>query len=155
MRMNELATTNGDGHAGSLPMPTPGGGAGIEAMRDFLRTVDGRHYREEVSFSALLRQRICLQLRLEDALVREAFLMEFDRLQAELAGGDATPLERLLAERVAVCHAMVQMNELRGEPVDRVHVRLNSACTALARIRRLELPYLQVNIANQQVVNPT
>ena len=85
----------------------------------------------------------------------------------QVAGDKPTPLERLLAERVAMCWLDVQDHELRysilnGEStfkqfewrsrmLDRAHHRYLAAIKALATVRKLSVPVLQVNIAEKQI----
>jgi hypothetical protein len=100
-------------------------------------------------------------LAFEEALVRK-----LDLMRAELAGPDPTPVERLLVERVVACWLQVQDADIRhaqannlsinwGEyyqrRMDRAHRRYLSAIKALALVRKLAVPVLQVNIARKQV----
>lgn len=98
---------------------------------------------------------------------REAVLRKLELLRAELLGENPTPLERLLVERVAACWLQVQDAELRyaqgqeemtmkqGEfrqrRMDAANRRFLAAVKALALVRKLALPVLQVNIAKRQV----
>jgi hypothetical protein len=90
-----------------------------------------------------------------------------------LAGKDPTPIEQVLAERIALCKFVVWRCELRAASLqgatmpqiehehrllDRAHRRLMQALETLARVRRLALPVLvrQINVAAGaplQVVN--
>jgi hypothetical protein len=86
-----------------------------------------------------------------------------------LAGKDPSPIETILAERIAVCKFIVSRCELRAanmqgtmsqielehRVLDRAHKRLLQAIETLARVRRLALPVLaaQINIAAAQQVN--
>src|SRR5262245_66143189 len=87
-------------------------------------------------------------------------------LRAELAGANPTPIERLLVERIVACWLQVQDADARyaqaknlslawGEyyqrRMDRAHRRYLSAVKALALVRKLAVPVLQVNIAREQV----
>lgn len=90
-----------------------------------------------------------------------------DRLEKELAGENPTPLERILVERIVMCWLDVQDHELRysliddkGQPrqaewrsrmLDKAHRRFLAAVKSLADVRRLNLPPLQLNIAEQQI----
>lgn len=102
-----------------------------------------------------------------------AVKLKYHRLQDELAGPDATPVVRLLAERVAAC--WLQLYELdivmtssksRCEGTawldkyrDRAHRRYVGALRAIAQVQALGLDAahppatIQVNLAGQQVVN--
>jgi hypothetical protein len=98
---------------------------------------------------------------------QEAAVRKLELLRAELAGPDATPVEALLVERVAACWLQVQAldlyiaqkeTELLFPNADycqtqreRAHQRFLSALKALALVRRLARPLLQINVARQQV----
>jgi hypothetical protein len=98
---------------------------------------------------------------------REALYRKMELLRAELEGPDATPLERLLVERIVACwlqlhHSDIWLAQQEGKlsitqadyhqrTRDRAHKRYLSAIKALALVRKLALPVLQVNIAKKQV----
>ena len=92
------------------------------------------------------------------ALSAEPMGRKIDELRAELAGPNPTPLERLLAERVALCwfdvnecdHRFVAHADRQARR-DGANKRFLDACRALAAIRKLGLPAIQVNVARQQV----
>jgi hypothetical protein len=100
----------------------------------------------------------------DDPLGRVAVALQMDRLRAELAGPYPSPIERLLADRCVLCWYHVQMLEmceakqatLSGsrrvvDQLDRAHRRYLQALKALAQVRKLALPTVQVNIGAQQV----
>jgi hypothetical protein len=83
-----------------------------------------------------------------------------------VAGGNPTPLERLLAERVVACwlhlHHLemlyarkdsltVELGTYYQRSIDRAQKRYLAAIQTLARVRKLAVPVLQVNIAREQV----
>src|SRR4051794_23829182 len=87
-------------------------------------------------------------------------------VQAELEGPNPTPVERLLAERAAICWSLVNWHERTFEAtsgmspaqadfwqrkIDRAHGRFPWAVRTLAQVRKLAVPSLQVNIAKNQV----
>lgn len=97
---------------------------------------------------------------------KEGLGRKMAKLRAELAGPDAPPLERLLADRVAVCWLSLHDVEVRfaqskdltikqadywQRRIDSAHKRYLSAIKTLATVRKLALPALQVNIARKQV----
>lgn len=98
---------------------------------------------------------------------RLLFREQMRDMQQRIAGDNPTPLERLLADRVVMCWFDVQDHELRysmlnGEStykqfewrsrmLDRARNRYLSAVIALAKIRRLALPAMLVNIADKQI----
>jgi hypothetical protein len=92
-------------------------------------------------------------------LHQEALTRKLDRLRAEVAGPDPAPLERLLAERVAACWLHLHHLELLyaqrdsltvahgayfHRSIDRAHARYLAAIKALAQVRKLAVPALQV-----------
>ncbi len=99
---------------------------------------------------------------------REATRRQLDRLRAELAGENPTPLERLLVERVALCWlasmhtdavlaqqtaagcsaAVAEYHQRRAEGAQR---RFLAAAKMLATVRRLGLPAVQLNVAEKQI----
>ena len=87
-------------------------------------------------------------------------------MRRELVGEGATPLEGILIKRISVCwlqayHAdTVFLNTLSNglsgtesaqKYQDRAHKRLLSAVKALAQVRRLQIPAVQVNIGEKQI----
>jgi hypothetical protein len=102
----------------------------------------------------------------KDVAVREGIRRKMDAMRAELAGSTPTPLERLLVERIAVCWLHLyyleslyasqdSMTFNQGiyyqRSIDRAHRRYLTAIKTLSVVRKLALPVLQVNIAQQQV----
>jgi hypothetical protein len=99
-------------------------------------------------------------------VVREAVNRKLALLRSELEGPAPTPLERLLAERAALCWFQVNSYEDQFErcrdlnirqadfhqrKIDAAHRRFLSAVKTLATVRKLALPAIQVNIAKKQV----
>lgn len=109
----------------------------------------------------------------EDLSVREAIHAKLDALRKELLGENPTPVERLLVERVAACWLQVQDAEIRAAQnqtdmtfkqadfhqrrMDATNKRYLAALKALALVRKLAVPALQINFARKQVnvVAPT
>lgn len=102
----------------------------------------------------------------KDLAVREGLRKKLDALRAELAGPNPSPLERLLAERIAACwlhlHYLetiyaskdsmsLELGNYYQKSIDRAHRRYLSAIKTLVTVRKLALPVLQVNIAEKQV----
>ena len=106
----------------------------------------------------------------QDLMSKEIFDREVQGLRAQLLGTQPTPLEKLLADRIAVCWLAVQHAELHAARrfneravvltpseencLDKVHSRFLSAVRELARVRKLLQPTtkLQVNIGTNQLV---
>ena len=88
-------------------------------------------------------------------------------MRAELLGDNPTPVERLLVERVLACWVQVQDAELRyarnqkdmtfrqgdfhQRRMDATSRRYLAALKALALVRKLAVPALQINLARKQV----
>lgn len=102
----------------------------------------------------------------KDLVCRELLKRDVTRLAAELAGGDPTPLERLLAERSALCWLDATtldilyaadagltpaQSEHAGRARDRAHRRFLAAARALAQVKKLGLPAVQINIGRNQL----
>jgi hypothetical protein len=83
-----------------------------------------------------------------------------------LEGPNPTPIERLLAERASICWFIVNRYEsayvnskewtiaqadFQHRKIDKAHARFLSSLLTLARVRKLALPTLQVNIGQNQV----
>ncbi len=88
-------------------------------------------------------------------------------LRRELAGPNPTPLEVLLVERIALCWYHVHLCETavglnagtmslaqaayQDKRLNSAHKRYLGAIKALAQVRKLQLPSVQVNIGEKQV----
>lgn len=115
----------------------------------------------------LVEQLMTVALAGADEAQRLATQARFRELCRELAGPDPAPLERLLAERAALCWLTVhqyeaayaqRMGELsiaQGDfhqrRIDAAHRRYLSALKSLAAVRRLALPAVRINLARRQV----
>jgi hypothetical protein len=127
----------------------------------------GRSYLDSYGSSAeWLKQTIVRKAAGDHVATQEAIARKIESVRAELAGPDATPMERLLAERAALCWMLANWyeNSLEGSDsmslapanyhlgkIDRAHSRFLSAVRTLAQVRKLALPTLQLNIARNQV----
>lgn len=102
----------------------------------------------------------------KDVAVREAIHAKLANLRKELLGNNPTPVEVLLVERVAACWLHVQDAELRSAQakdlsirqadyqqrrMDATNRRYLAAVKALATVRKLALPAVQINVAKKQV----
>ncbi len=103
----------------------------------------------------------------DSTLKKEGLRRRLAALRAELAGPEASPLERLLAERVVACwlhsyhadltyaRAVKDLPASAVEPYqrrqDRAARQYLKALRSLAEVRRLLVPTVQVNIAKRQV----
>ena len=103
----------------------------------------------------------------DDELVKAMQAARLQLMREELAGDNPTPLEKLLAERIALCWLHLNICEItlaqkghdmtltvaayQQKRLDRAHKRYLSAIKALAQVRKLQLPNVQVNIGEKQV----
>jgi hypothetical protein len=101
------------------------------------------------------------------ALTRVGLRKKLAAMRTDLAGPEASPLERLLAERAVACwlqsyhadftyaRALKELPPEEAEPYQRRQDRASrqylKALRSLADVRRLLVPALQVNIADRQV----
>jgi hypothetical protein len=127
----------------------------------------GRSLRESAGSSAeWLRRSLIQKAAAKNVLIREAINQKLDGLQAELEGPNPTPIERLLAERASLCWFILHRYEdsyvnstgwsihqanLQQRKIDKAHAPFVSALLTLARVRKLAVPTLQVNVARNQV----
>ena len=100
-------------------------------------------------------------------LLKDAVATNLETMRAELEGPECSPLERLLVQRILACWLQVTHADMicaqrapdltlaQGDYYqrrqDRAHRRLLSAIRTLATVRKLALPVLQLNVAQQQV----
>lgn len=98
----------------------------------------------------------------KNLLVQDAVKRRYQAMRAEMAGPDPTPLESLLADRIAVCWVALQEAEISYARSDNLplyqaafaqkrisaaQARYLAAIKALAQVRRLAVPVVQVNVA--------
>jgi hypothetical protein len=101
-----------------------------------------------------------------DVLGREAVMAKLAAMRTELGGSDATPVERLLIDRVVIGWLHLHGLEIAragtaGTPdenavsferaITAAQKRYLAAMKALAAVRRLAIPALQINIAKKQM----
>jgi hypothetical protein len=102
----------------------------------------------------------------DDLAMMEGLKMKMAQVRKELEGPSPTSLEKLLAERAAICWFNVTIYETlyaqskdltinqakwQVHRINAAHDRFLKSVATLARIRKLALPALQVNIAQNQV----
>ena len=102
----------------------------------------------------------------DDVFTHEAIPRNLKAMRKEIAGENPSPLERLLAERIAVCWLELQyfeaiyaqnlgnltmaQGDYHQRRIDKAHRRYLSSIKALAQIRKMG-PAVQINIAEQQI----
>ena len=102
----------------------------------------------------------------QDLALSEGLRRKLDSLRAELGGPAPSPLERLLVERIVACwlhlhhleavyagrdNMSLELATYYQRSLSAAHKRYLSAIKALAVVRKLAVPVLQVNIAKKQV----
>jgi hypothetical protein len=101
-----------------------------------------------------------------DVFAKEAMPRNLKAMRKEIAGENPSPLERLLAERIAVCWLELQyfeaiyaqnmhkltitQSDYHQRRIDKAHRRYLSSIKALAQIRKMG-PAVQINIAEKQI----
>jgi hypothetical protein len=115
-----------------------------------------------------VRQQLVGQIARKNEFVAEAVAREAGQLRRSWAGEDAPPLERALAERIAAAWLYLhycemtylgllkegltwERDEFHRKRIDQAERRYLRAITALAKVKRLQLPTVQVNIGNKQI----
>lgn len=92
---------------------------------------------------------------------------QLDQMRSDLDVPNSSPLEALLIERVCVCwlqlhyfealyaaqmeEATLEQSTFRQKQIDGANRRYLASIKALAQIRKLQLPTLQINLAEKQV----
>ena len=109
-----------------------------------------------------------LSIRHDHLVIQEAFRRRMKQMKKELGWETATPLERLLIERIVLCwhhlHDMetayqrclkesmsLEKSLYYQKVLDRAQKRHLAAIQSLALVRRLQIPAVQVNIAEKQM----
>ena len=138
-----------------------------KALRDLVDLYgEGEDFWLQVGdYAGMVEKRILDSQVGQNLLMREGVDRRLRSMRKELAGSEPSPLERVLVERVVACWLQVQAAEMlfnRGgisfeqadhdqKVIDRAHRRHLSAVKTLAVVRRLQVPAMQVNIAEKQV----
>jgi hypothetical protein len=142
----------------AMPMPTQNETAPVPLPK-----------RESADLARIAEQVWITQAAGEDRALQDRLARHLEELRAELEGPQPSVVERLLAERAALCWFQVQIGEInlagarsgerpsiavihyRERSLDSAHKRYLSALKALAQVRKLALPAIQVNVAETQV----
>lgn len=130
-----------------------------QIMREFPAVAD--HVED---LAGIVRDRliaVCMTIDSKNALLKEALRHKAEKLERQLRGAAPSFLEKMLCERIATCYLAVELAELdanvggvtlaKAAYYDKrlalTHKRYTQALESLARIRRLQLPIQQINIA--------
>ncbi len=102
----------------------------------------------------------------DDLVTREVLTRQVDMLKAALAGPHPSPLETLLIERIATCYLALNHAEHKAAErlrksrflsnaeenrLDKVQKRYLDSVKSLAQVRKLLMPKVQVNLAQNQI----
>jgi hypothetical protein len=104
---------------------------------------------------------VSLAIDKNNLLLKEAYKRKAKKIERQLLSESPAPLEKLLCERIATCYLAVELAELDAnvggvsltkaayydKRLTLAHKRYMMATESLARIRRLQLPVQQINIA--------
>jgi hypothetical protein len=127
-------------------------------------------WREFGDLATQIRMKLVGLIAGKNAFVASAVAQEAGRLRRAWAGEGATPLELALAERIAACWLYLayaegayaqllsggegltwERDEFHRKRIDQAERRYLRAIRALAQVRRLNLPAVQVNIGDKQI----
>jgi hypothetical protein len=145
----------------------------VDAAREFWRQVDTNAQtradmvKQVGDFAALSLRHLLNQVGEGNPLFAEGIRRQLEEMRSELGGIDPPVLERLLIDRVCVCWLQLHYFEtqatlaietdsmeqslFREKKVDGATRRYHSSIKALAQVRKLQLPTLQINVAEKQV----
>lgn len=140
--------------------------AALPAVREIFDTVP-RIWDSYGDLATIAQNSLIDLLAGRSVLTREGIRKTMAGMRAELAGPNASPLERLLVERVVACWALSYQADLayadsltRASPIESEHCQRRQdraarqylhALRSLAVVRRLLVPTVQVNVAERQV----
>jgi hypothetical protein len=138
-----------------------------EAMARVREAFDQKPYRWEVmgNMAKVAERTLIGAATGDDPLTQEAMERQLVVVREELAGANPTPMERLLAERAALCWfyayfadtlyaqnlkgSSLAMKEHLQKLQDRTHRRFLSSVRTLALVRRLALPVSRPAVTNE------
>ena len=139
----------------------------IEVVRNLAGSKLGKVWEAYGNLPFEVQSRLIAEVAGKNALTRGAVTEKMEALRQELNGPNPSPLERLLVERIVLCWLQMYHEDVRdaqkGERAESssglnrqrraetAQRRFLAAVKALATVRRLALPMLQVNVAEKQV----
>ena len=158
-------TTTAEGRKEIMRRAQAGDTSVVPALRRILREDDD----ELIDSGHLARMALARAAAREgDLLTREIYIRQMEKDAEELAGPNPSPLEKMLAEKVAIsrfrCYyyeslsvlqlgqGTLQIDDHRHKRLARANRDFLAACKALAQVRKLELPFVQLNVAEKQQV---
>ena len=145
-----------------LPKANEGDRKALAALRTAL-AASPEYRRQMGDLGEQARLQLIAKVAGKNTVVAEVMAGQLDRLRRELAGPTPTPLEALLVDRICLNHPALHRAEMaaaggegsqsirqadyRQRAIDGAQRRYLSSIKALADIRRLPLPALQINVA--------
>jgi hypothetical protein len=104
----------------------------------------------------------------DNSVIRESIVRKLDTLRRDVTGAHPSVLERLLADRIAISWLSLTVAEgtyhqalerglgraddtFHQQRIERAQRRYLAAIKALAQVRKLGVPAVQVNIADKQI----
>jgi hypothetical protein len=145
----------------------------LEAAREFWSQVDGNaQTRAELvkqtgDMASMALSHLMAKITQGNHLMLGGIRRQLDAMRSDLGGANPSPLELLLIDRVCVCWLQLHFFEVqvtlapetdsleqltfRQKQADGANRRYLSSIKALAQVRKLQLPTLQINMAEKQV----
>ena len=140
--------------------------AALPAVREIFETVPGI-WSSHGDLATIAQDSIVDLLAGKSVLTREGLRKKLAAMRAELAGPDASPLERLLVERIVACWLLsyqadlahtrslrrpsLRESEHHQRRQDRAARQYLYGLRNLALVRRLLTPAVQLNVAERQI----
>ncbi len=144
-----------------------GDGNVLPEIRELLDEHAPEIWREYGDLAGVVENKWISRVSGENLMFKEGLRRTLNELKAELGGPNPTPLEKMLIDRIAACWLQCnyadaiysqqaeEMSLQWGEYLQRRQARYHrgylGAIKALAQVRRLLTPAVQVNVAQNQV----
>lgn len=145
--------------------------AGDEAMAPAVRRIlrgAGQKATDIANMARHTRRSMAAKVAETDWVSRVGYELAMEHDAKELAGPDASPLEEMLAERVTMAAFRLhyfealyvrnigdygtEWDEVAQKRLSAAHRDYLAACLTLAKVRKLQVAVVQVNVAGRQVV---
>ena len=138
----------------------------LPALRAYMDPTPG-YWEQRGDMAHAMQVAVIQQAAGKNLMVQESLARQGKALTQELAGPTPSPRERVLVERIVLCwlhlHCAAATSVMRKElsirqaefhqaRISQAQARSRAAIRTLARVRRLGVPAVQVNIGQQQVI---
>ena len=139
----------------------------LPAIREALDLHAPEIWRDYGDLACVVENKWIARISGDNLMMEEGVTRTLSAMKVELSGPNATPLEKLLIDRIGACwlqchyadaicaQDMKNMSQQLGDYLqrrqDRAHRRYLAAIKALAQLRRLLTPAVQVNVVQNQV----